>query len=177
MTKLKIIKASSDTGTSVIMDFYQGILDGMIGNPYRPLWRIGSYPSSEIIDSAIKNGELYIGYYEQKMVSSMIINNHVDEGYEGVKWGVSARPEEVTSIHLLGVSPEHMGKGIGRSMMTYAIDRARKAGQKAVRIDTIHMNDPAHKLYIDMGFKLVESKKLSYSDVLTYDFLIFEYII
>ena len=58
-------------------------------------------------------------------------------------------------IHLLAVSPNHQGCGIARNIMHSAIDIAKSNNSKAVRLDALSCNTPAHRLYQSIGFEKI----------------------
>jgi len=53
----------------------------------------------------------------------------------------------------MGVIPEYRRYGIGREIMNGLIGNARKIGIKTVQLEVIEGNDPAHRLYLDIGFE------------------------
>jgi ribosomal protein S18 acetylase RimI-like enzyme len=55
----------------------------------------------------------------------------------------------------MGVIPERRRQGIGRQMMLYLIDRARKNGLTEVRLEVIEANQGAYDLYRQLGFEPV----------------------
>jgi ribosomal protein S18 acetylase RimI-like enzyme len=55
-------------------------------------------------------------------------------------------------IHILAVSPGYQGKGIGSEMIREAIRMALSKGMKAIRLDALASNTPAHRIYERLGF-------------------------
>jgi ribosomal protein S18 acetylase RimI-like enzyme len=55
----------------------------------------------------------------------------------------------------MGVIPERRRQGIGRQMMLYLIDRARKNGLTKVGLEVIEANQGAYELYRQLGFEPV----------------------
>ena len=55
----------------------------------------------------------------------------------------------------LMVRPSAAGKGIGSSLVNYAVDIAKQCSCTAVRLDTGEQNIPAVSLYKKLGFQLV----------------------
>lgn len=56
-----------------------------------------------------------------------------------------------TKIHKLYLLPEHHGKGWGRYLIDAVAERARAAGQQALRLDVNYQN-PAAAMYLHLGF-------------------------
>lgn len=52
----------------------------------------------------------------------------------------------------LAVSPAHRGRGIGRTLLGRAVDRARELGAAHVWLEVTHVNTPAIRLYRSAGF-------------------------
>jgi GNAT superfamily N-acetyltransferase len=53
----------------------------------------------------------------------------------------------------MGVRPSAQGKGVGRRLISAAVDRARAMAMKRVYIETNSILGPAIKLYHDAGFR------------------------
>lgn len=56
-------------------------------------------------------------------------------------------------LYWIGVSPKAQGKGIGRTMLAQAEDRARANGCDMMVIETGSLNDSANALYKGAGYK------------------------
>ena len=57
--------------------------------------------------------------------------------------------------HALASATSLQGKGIGRQMVEYCIEYAKRHGYKALRLDVVPDNIPARKLYEKCGFQHV----------------------
>ena len=55
-------------------------------------------------------------------------------------------------IFAIGVTDKFQNRGIGRKMLTYALETARSSGKKGVRLTTFKDNFRAQHLYRSMGF-------------------------
>jgi ribosomal protein S18 acetylase RimI-like enzyme len=62
-------------------------------------------------------------------------------------------------------------------MVRFAIETARAAGMKAIRLDVLKGNVPAERLYPAMGFTYVDTIKLFYEDTGRVDFELFELVL
>lgn len=60
-------------------------------------------------------------------------------------------PDEA-HLRMVGVSPEHRGKGIGRRLVVACIDLARERGRRMMTLDTDAGMLAAQQLYISLGF-------------------------
>ena len=61
----------------------------------------------------------------------------------------------IGSIPNLAVCPEHHSKGIGRRLLSAALDYLRSAGMELVRIETLEQNRRCMALYPKLGFREV----------------------
>jgi ribosomal protein S18 acetylase RimI-like enzyme len=55
-------------------------------------------------------------------------------------------------LRMVGVSPEHRGKGIGRRLVVACIDLARARGRTVMTLDTDEVMHAARELYASLGF-------------------------
>jgi ribosomal protein S18 acetylase RimI-like enzyme len=60
-------------------------------------------------------------------------------------------PDEA-HLRMVGVSPEHRGKGIGRLLVVACIDVARARGRRVMTLDTSVLMVTAQQLYRSLGF-------------------------
>ncbi|HEY6469893.1 MAG TPA: GNAT family N-acetyltransferase [Candidatus Dormibacteraeota bacterium] len=60
-------------------------------------------------------------------------------------------PDEA-HLRMVGVSPEHRGKGIGRRLVIACIDLARERGRSVMTLDTDVVMVAAQQLYLSLGF-------------------------
>ena len=63
------------------------------------------------------------------------------------------RVEQIGFIHDLWVEEDYRHEGIGRQLVTMAIERFRDIGVKQIRCDTAWANDPARDLFKTCGFR------------------------
>ena len=147
-----------------VRSFYHKLIDEMRGSPYLPGWEKEKHPSNGLIATSIELGEMFICESEGPIVGAMILNHEVGQGYDEAKWLVDAPENEVTVLHVIAVSPSMQGKGIADTLMQYAIDYARRHGQKSLRLDVMKGNTPAEKLYDRYGFSCVLERRSLYGN-------------
>ena len=150
-----------------VRDFYFRLITDAKDMKYQPAWKKAVYPSDVLITKSIDNGDLYVvpaDDDENDYMGAMIINREYNFDYSKVKWSVSAGPEEIAVIHLLGVATAFQGQGIATKMVEEAKKIARSRGAKVIRLDILDTNLPAHQLYQKAGFSYVDSVKEPYED-------------
>lgn len=72
-------------------------------------------------------------------------------------------PDDVYYVHALSAFPQHRGKGVGKTLLQAAIERARRAGYLELQLDVLSDN-PAVGFYQAMGLAIlseVRSPELS----------------
>ncbi|MFA5799549.1 MAG: GNAT family N-acetyltransferase [Candidatus Peribacteraceae bacterium] len=77
--------------------------------------------------------------------------------------GYLASAETLWSNHLtiieVFVSPEYQGKGVGKILLSHAIEFAKKEGLAGLIVQTENDNVPAQKLYENRGFQKFENRE------------------
>lgn len=173
---LDIRLAKSDEYDKII-EFYYNLIDSMQNTEYKPKWKKGIYPTDQFIQESINDNNLFIGIINNNIVSAMVMNHDCNDGYESVKWQITAKQNEIIIIHTLGISTAYQGQGIAKQMVSYAIEDCRKMNMKTIRLDVLSSNYPAQRLYQVMGFHYIDTMKLFYEDTGLVDFLLYEYVL
>jgi ribosomal protein S18 acetylase RimI-like enzyme len=62
-------------------------------------------------------------------------------------------PESCGFIFDVWVAPDHRGTGIGKSLVTWAIDWARSRGYRKIKLEVAESNPRARRLYEELGFR------------------------
>jgi GNAT superfamily N-acetyltransferase len=69
----------------------------------------------------------------------------------GTRWAEISRPGEA-EFRMLGVDPDHRGRGIGEALVSWCLDRARTLGANRLVLSTDVRMSAAHRLYERLGF-------------------------
>lgn len=84
--------------------------------------------------------------------------------------GTATAEKQAAGFRLLAVHPGHRGKGYGRALTRYCLDRARKYGCDKVIIHSTRAMMTAWKMYEDMGFKRAFDLDFKQGDLQVYGF-------
>ncbi len=172
-TDLNILKAEPSDYERV-RGFYHSMIDAMRNMTYKSGWEKDVYPSKEMLQEVIGNGELYMGILGEEIVAAMVVNHEYNESYDDFNWPTQAQKEEITMIHALGVHPKFASQGLGSAMVQFAIRLAKESGQKVMRLDVLTGNVPAEKLYPKHGFQMLGVISMFYEDTGWTEFKLYE---
>ena len=136
----------------------------MEGSEYLPGWEKDVYPAPEVLQTEIEEGNFYYLRDGERIAAGMVVNWKCNEDYRTAKWPENLNQDQFMVIHMLGVHPDFAGNGFAKEMVRFALDLARKAGMKAVRLDVLKGNVPAEKLYAGLGFQFIDSIQMFYED-------------
>ena len=98
---------------------------------------------------------MFVCELDGKTVASGIINELQPDAYRCDLWGEHLNDSYVLVLHTLVVSPDAMGRGIGRKFVAFYESYSRGHGYRALRIDTQAKNLRARKMYAVLGFREV----------------------
>lgn len=115
-------------------------------------WSKGKHPTEEDIQIYIEEGSMYLYRENGGIVGAMAVTMYQGEDYHAIEWVRQVGNDEAAVIHILAVSPDRQGEGIGSEMIREAIHLAQANGMKAVRLDALASNTPAHRIYERLGF-------------------------
>lgn len=121
------------------------------------VWQEGVYPTRKTAETALSEGSLYVMENRGEICASMIVNRSQPKEYGNINWSCRAGAYKVLVLHLLCVRPSRAGQGIGKEMVRFAIEEARRFRCKTVRLDTGKQNIPAAALYAKLGFEIAGS--------------------
>lgn len=125
------------------------------------VFKKGIYPTGKDAEKAIDAGTLYVYEDDSNIAGSIIVDKTQPAEYAGITWRRPLREDEVRVIHLLMVRPCMAGKGIGTSLVKYAVELAKNNSCKALRLDTGSQNIPAISLYKKSGFQIVAAASMN----------------
>ena len=139
MQKLEIKEVSEDQFDK-IWPIFQDVVKDADSYPYPP--DISKEEAKKLWFSP--NAHVYIAYTENKPVATRyIVPNKVGLGSHVANTGVM-------------IDKKHRGKGIGNTMMEFAINKAMELGFKAIQLNLVLCNNiPSINICKKYGFKII----------------------
>lgn len=162
---------------SRILGFYQLVIRETSDISRFGRWIYGLHPTEEMIEEYIWQGTMYYSEEGQDITAAVAVTPYQAEDYHGVCWQAELADDEVAVVHILAVNPRFQKRGYARTAMHEVIELARDKGLKAVRLDALECNTPAHKLYESLGFKKRDVRHWYASNTGWIDFYLFEYLL
>ncbi len=83
-----------------------------------------NYPSKKVFKSDIQNNSLYVSSFKNLIVGCIMLSSYKDDVYKNVKW--ITKDDKNLYLHRLAVHPDFQGKGVGRLLMDFAEEYAKK---------------------------------------------------
>jgi ribosomal protein S18 acetylase RimI-like enzyme len=109
------------------------------------------YPTREIFLEDIAANSLYAARIMGNIVGIVVLNERQSPEYESIDW--ADKQGKVLAVHRLCVSPSFQGQGIGRKLMLFAEDFARKNKYNSIRLDVFANNPISVGLYESLGYQ------------------------
>ena len=150
-----IIRKCNEADIVSVGKFYDHVVKYLCENINYPKWRYKDYPSEESVREMTNAGCQFICLDNNEIAGAFVLNEDPQGAYENAVWSVQLSKGEYMVCHTLATKPELQGKGIGRALIGYCIDHAKKNNYKGIRLDVVPGNIPAKKLYENCGFKYV----------------------
>ncbi|MFJ5623943.1 GNAT family N-acetyltransferase [Peribacillus loiseleuriae] len=96
-------------------------------------------PSRELVEEYINRGECFVAELEEQIIGVYVL--------------LPTRPGTMELVNLAVAEKQH-GKGIGRKLVTHAIQHARAQGYKTIEIGTGNSSIGQLALYQKCGFRI-----------------------
>lgn len=145
-----MIKKVSMHELDALMSMIKDVVAGMLAAGLEQ-WS-DEYPTRSIFENDIKEEHLY-GYYDNGELCGVIcLDHHEPEEYLPLAWTPC---DSFYVMHRMAVSPKHRGKGIGASLMSFALTLAKKEGIEYLRTDTYSQNKKLLSMFDALGYEKV----------------------
>ena len=171
---MKLIKAT-EQDFQRITQFYQDVIARTEHMDTYARWVYDKHPTDEMIQSYIRKSAMYYSEKDGRILSAAAVTPQTED-YHDSAWSVPLEDDEVCVVHLLCVEPECQGKGVARMTMEQIMVLSREMGKKAVRLDALVCNIPAHRLYESLGFQKRDQRRWYADNVGWIDFFLYELI-
>ena len=159
-----------------IIAFYDDVTERTPEMATYARWSKGKHPTVEGIRAYINEGSMYLYRENDTIIGAMAVTMYQGEDYHSIEWVRQVGDDEVAVIHILAVSPDKQGEGIGSEMIREAIRMALSKGMKAIRLDALASNKPAHRIYERLGFEYRGKQHLYAENTGWTDFYFFEFM-
>ena len=158
-----------------IITFYDDVTERTPEIATYARWQKGKHPTIDGIKAYIDEGSMYLYREDDAIVGAMAVTAYQGEDYHAIEWSQKLADNEVAVIHILAVNPDKQGAGIGSKMIHEAIRLAHDKKMKAIRLDALASNTPAHRIYERLGFEYRGKQHLYAENTGWTDFFFFEY--
>ncbi|MGN1305658.1 MAG: GNAT family N-acetyltransferase [Oscillospiraceae bacterium] len=159
-----------------ISDFYKYVIDNTENMAEYGRWIYGQHPTDDMINGYIEGGYMYYTEDNGEITSAVAVTPYQSEDYRPVHWSIKADDNEVSVVHILCIDPQRQKCGLAKSVMKEIISMAKENSMKAVRLDALCCNKPAHRLYESIGFKKCGSQKWYAENTGWIDFFLYEFV-
>ena len=139
-------------------------------------WKYGKHPTDESLRAYINRGEMYVLTDGEEIAGMAVIMMYQGDEYLGIPWEDNLTNDEVATVHLLAVCPNHRGKSLGVRILEEAMEIALRNGKKALRLEVLKSNVPAQRMYDRAGFVFRGEQRLYAENTGMMDFLYYEKI-
>jgi ribosomal protein S18 acetylase RimI-like enzyme len=170
-----ILQRATVTDFESVLAFYEDVIERTPHIDIYARWSKGKHPTAAGIHAFIEEGSLYLFRVDDVIRGAIVITMYQGEDYHAIKWAQDVADDEVAVIHMLAVSPDLQGQGIGAEMVKAAVRLAQEKGKKAIRLDALASNTPGHRLYERLGFEFRGKQHLYAENTGWTDFYFFEY--
>ena len=158
------IRRAAETDTDELTALYDEVIDHLAATTNYPGWQHDEYPTRQTAEQGIEEGNLYVAEADGKLAGTLILRHTPEQAYRGAPWQVEAADEEMLVVYTFTVSPRFSGQGVGRALLEFAAEFARRQGMKALRLDVTDGNVPAIRLYERCGFRYIATVDLGLAD-------------
>lgn len=170
---LPIIKATP-TDLDRIISFYRHIIENTPNMGKYAKWEFGKHPTYEMLREYVEEGSMLFTENTDGIVAAGAVTLYQNEDYNSINWTLNISGTEVAVIHVLCVDPKCQKRGIAKKFMQAISCFVAEKGKKALRLDALCCNKPAHKLYDSLGFRKIDVRNCYATNTGWIDFYYYE---
>lgn len=137
---------------SEIVTFYETVAEQCKGSSKTPQCLLEPVEPAFLAHS-IAHGELYLGYWNDRLVASVVLNREQHAEFSQVHWTVPGDESQIGVLHTMAVLPRLYGRGLGKLILDYVTEEARKQGLRALRYDVLKSDLMLQHYAIRAGFQ------------------------
>lgn len=172
-----MLKRAENKDIIELEKFYKYVADNTENMDKYGKWIYGQHPTDEMIQGYITNENMYYAEENGMIIAAAAVTFFQNENYHPVQWNVEAEDNEIAVIHILCINPDKQGCGLAKKIVNEIIEIAKAKNMKAVRLDALCCNKPAHRLYESCGFIKCGTQNW-YADNTGYiDFYLYEFVL
>ena len=160
-----------------VLDFYQCVIQETEDMSVYGRWIFGKHPTQPMIEAYIRQGMMYCLEERGDIAATVAVTPYQTEDYHEIDWQAELADDEVAVVHILAVNPRLQKRGYAKVLMRDVIALAGHLGLKAVRLDALDRNIPAHSLYESLGFQRRDVRRWHTANAGWIDFYLFEYLL
>ncbi len=108
------------------------------------------YPDKESFINDAKNNELFVYTFNEMIIGCISLCDKMDKEYANINW--ITENNNNLYIHRLAVDPNWQKLGVGKLLMDFAEEYAKKNKNISVRLDTFSENKRNLKFYESRGY-------------------------
>lgn len=150
-----IIRLCCEEDIVAVGEFYDHVVCLLCEHINYPKWVYKEYPTESSVREMTEAGFQFVCIDAGRIVGAFVLNDGPQGAYEKAAWSRQLPQGEYMVCHTLATEPSHQKRGIGRQIVEYCIEYARKQNYKAIRLDVVPDNLPAKKLYEKCGFTYI----------------------
>lgn len=142
---------------------YDDICDYLADKEYNPGWRKGGFPTVSDALMFQEQDALYVAKADSRIVGSVALTHSPNaESGENSKFD-ETEYKDILFVHILGVHPDFLRKGIGSELLRFAEQLAVQDGAKSIRLYVYEKNHVAIQSYEKNGYEYVEKVDIGLS--------------
>lgn len=104
-----------------------------------------SYPGTDDITKDLTGEGIYLAKDKGICLGMVTINEVEPDDYKGIRW--SDNNSKILYLKRMAVHPDWQGKGVGKMLVEFAEDYAKKNNYSSIRLDTLSSNQLETQLY------------------------------
>ena len=141
---MAIIRAATEEDIPRILELYGELVTGTVPAETGHAPTLDDYRRIYEQTSIMPGHEFIVAEEEGEVIGTMVLLIVPNLSHHGLPWAV---------VENVVTDQRCQRQGIGRSMMEYAIDRAREAGCYKLQLASSKTRHEAHRFYENLGFE------------------------